>query len=451
MFYMSSYYRFRTLIDYLHFGAFTEDVSVCVQASSSFTYMSTGAIYIVSIEPGWLSVRRGQRLMITAANLKENDSPRVRVQGQLCRCNVLSVKGNLWNVVCTTPELNPNSSTVIVELATGSTINQKTVSLLRPLMRLYFVGSTNSQSISQVETLNQLSLKHLDNTPLYISPLREKISLSSQDSAVSFEYVVYFDVLYPGEIFNSPSEFDLELKANNLNKCPKEYAASCASFISQAIDVFNITIEVSTQNFLRARGTVSIPQCPSVFCGSGGRGLLLDGNFSIKQGNYVELSAMLSIVPKFSQPAVSVRPAVVPAGRSFSIVVHVQRFSAFEIHGSFQCDFADANGKVSNGLVGDVKQDESGDLLEILVLVPVLTVGPISGRIYSQEPSVYRTQTINTFNIISATDPPGPGLVDWISASEGPCTGALVQAHLIGFPMMNSAADVRIFPIHRYV
>ncbi len=386
--------------------------------------------------------------MITAANLKENDIPRVRVQGQLCRCYVLSVKENLWNVMCTTPELNPNSTTVVVELVTGSSVNQKTLPLVRPGMRLYYVRTTYDQGFPQIERFNQLSLSRLDNTPLFISPLRERYSLSLQDTAVSFEYIIHFDVLNPGEIFDSPSDFDLELKANSLNKCPKEYAASCAIFISQAIDVFNITIRISTRDILRASGIVSIFQCPSVFCGSGGRGLLLDGNFSIKQGNYVKLFAMLSIVPKFSQPAVSVRPAVVPAGRSFSIVVHVQRFSALEIHGSFQCDFADANGKVSNGLVVDVKQDESGDLLEILVLVPVLVLGPIWGRIFSQESSVYRTQTINTFNIISATDPAGPGLVDWISTSEGPYTGALVQAHLIGFPMMNSTADVRIFPMH---
>jgi hypothetical protein len=397
----------------------------------------------MSITPGWLSVRRGQRLVITVANLNENDSPRIRVQGQVCSCQVLPLKGNMRNVVCTSPELIPNSTSAVVELASGSSVDSKTLTLVRPLMRIDSVGSSSGRAVFQPEISYQRGLSHLVNTPFVLSPFQEKYRLSSHHSAVSFENTVMFDVLYPGEIFDSPSDFDLQLKANSRNRCPNEYAESCGLFVSQYIAVTNITVLVSTRDILRASGTVSIFRCPLVLCGSGGRGLLFDGNFSIKQRKYAEQPAVLSIVPVNSQPVISVRPAIVPAGRSFSIAVHVNRFSMVEAHKTFQCDFVDKDGKISNGIVGNVKQDEGGDLLEILLFVPGLALGAISGRIFSEEPSIYRSQTINTFNILSSQDPAGPCLVDWISSTQGPYTGSLVQARLVGFPMMNSTTDVR--------
>ncbi len=406
--------------------------------------MGTASIYILTIEPGWLLARQGQRLKITVANLKENDSPRVRVQGQICSSQVVQLHENVCYIMCTTPELNPNSTYAAVEIAVGSSVDSKIVTLVRPSMQLISAGSNTGQIVFLPETLNQLGLSHLYNPPFAISPSRDYGELSSKVTfASSFDSIIVFEVLSPGQIFDSSNDFDLVLKPNYLSKCPNDYVESCALFLSQSIALTNVTVIVSTYDFLRARGTILISRCPPVFCGPGGRGLLLDGNFSIKQNKYVEKPAMLSIVPSYSQIALSVRPAIVPTGRPFTIMVKIQRFSAREVHNLFQCDFADTEGKVSQGIVGDVMQDESGDQLEILLRVPGLPVGPISGRIYSQEPTMSRSQTINTFNILSYQDPTGPSFVDWISSTQGPYTGALVQARLIGFPMMDSTTDVR--------
>ncbi len=122
--------------------------------------------------------------MLSVANLKENDSPRVRVQGQVCQCYVLPLKENILNIMCTTPELNPNSSVAIVELITGSIISKKAVSLVQPLMRLNAVGSTTGIFFPLQKPLNQLSLSSMYTTPLVISPFLGNYSPSDQDSAV---------------------------------------------------------------------------------------------------------------------------------------------------------------------------------------------------------------------------------------------------------------------------
>ena len=403
------------------------------QVSAAFQFYQQSSVFIQSIEPGWLSLSQNYQLRIAVANLFGTMSPggsSVTVQGHKCACTTSSEgSGSNGYLVCNTPNLFSNSTSAVVTVAVGSTLFEQVLPVIQTEPRifaisLYFQDQINASTVAYV--ISTLSLSTFSKTLISQGPGFTQQMLPSK-IVTSFQNLFVFQIVEPAEVFFSAQDFIFTLRVNARSSCPPSYPHSCTVFTSQSVTVTNITILASTIDILLAYGIISVPNCPTVFCGLGGMGLFLDATFHTKTGRIAEQSAIITVLPAYSREAVSVTPSIVPFGTD-----------------RLMCDLVDTNGKSYLCNVEKILQEESGNYLNALLQFGSLPLGQISGRIFSGVSDPRRSFTLTIFVMVSCIEPKGPGYVDWISFSQGPSNGGTAaQAKLIGFPLMNSTSDVR--------
>ena len=360
-------------------------------------------------------------------------SVRITLQGAECPVDILGVFSTTSYLSCSLPNSFNFSLPAVVQLIID------TVADSRALPILSFQRSL-AASILQASENNRLEMPFVTmRNELYL--IQGSVNVFTGPTDITSN-LVYFQILHPGEVYSRVDDLSLILALNPKCICNSDFQASCSEFSSSDFSLTNVTIIISTWETFIASGVIKISNCPSLFCGQGGRGLFLDLIFSTRSGVKFRQDNILGVLPPYSHFAVSAQPSIIPAGLPYSIVVTIKRFYPLRINFNLSCEIWDNSGNFHFCLVLRILPQQDGMNLDASLNVGPLPIGLLSGRIFSPKAG-FRETTLSLFNVSSVAYSRKTPYVAWISCSLGVRnSGISVQAKLIGFPPINSISDV---------
>ena len=401
------------------------------------------------MEPGWLFADGGQKFMLGLANLRLNVEDSlltadfsVSVQGQNCKCNdKIDSDGTIDVLTCFSPAFKSNTTSASVQLQyRGIALFSGTVAvngLLPQFSSLELSAGTN----------NWGPVVTFLNSPVQQGNSFLKTNFPQTVLLYGTQSRLFFELFGPEDAYLRPVDIEVKLKPSAFTSCTSLANADCLHFQGTFYNISNIVVQVSTKALLRANGILSLNSCPELFCGVGGWSVSFDAILFIKGEKIAERLNALRIIPSNSFVAENVSPSTIPAKRSFTITVTINRYWNKSTGPDFQVEFRDVNGTLRTGLVQKVSEVYGSDLLGVEVLVPALSAGPVLGRFFFPGNLYQRSTTMCTFGIMCLDDPPGPASVVSASTTRGPANGGtVVNLRVTNFPMIMSISQVTFVP-----